>query len=578
MKYPKLLLQKLNEIWSGKHRSPIAVIVTAGGVSLLSYMVFAILPLFIPGGDFSHFPPYMALPDGGFDLENYYLLYLLIGINALLLFGMYFLSLKAVATLRDDAGAVLQPEHRRPWRNDRMTYYIFGITAVFHLVMLATPFLLSTDIFDYIRHGRIFALYGENPLIVPATYFPHDPFFPMGGWVNTGSVYGPLHVYVTGALAWLSGNGIGTNILVFKSFFIILNLANVALIGMIAARLRPGLEKKAMLFYGWNPFILTLVVANAHNDIFMLAFVLLGILCYVENRLLSGAFFIMLATLVKFIALPILLVYIALVIRRQKSFGRRVFMGIGTAAATVLPAVVSYAPLWEGRDTFNYLITVGQKTNFTVAGMLRDVAAGHLQLSLSNTIVQLSLVALLVGFTFWHVFGVKDADGLLSAAAGIAFLAPLALFWFQPWYLTLALGLLALRPWRLMYRAALLFSFTVMFFDSFWWHAPMSMNVEEPLRVLVVFGPPIALLAVLKGREALPTLYRRLMAWSHQGLGARQAAGQAVCDPGVRRLVFELGTLLAAALVPMALIVSNSPHLKDFVSLIAMKLKLLTRL
>ena len=45
-------------------------------------------------------------------------------------------------------------------------------------------------IFDYIRHGRIFAVYGENPLTVPATYFPGDPFFGVGGWVGTGAGVG----------------------------------------------------------------------------------------------------------------------------------------------------------------------------------------------------------------------------------------------------------------------------------------------------------------------------------------------------------------------------------------------------
>lgn len=577
MKNPTLEWQKLKDVWNGKHGNPATVIVTAGGVCLLAYMLFSVLPLFIPGADFSHFPPYLALPDGGFDLANYYLLYSLICANALLLFGLYFIALKAVSNLRSDESNLEAPSGFRLWRHDRVTHYIFGIAILFHLVMLVTPFLLSTDLFDYIRHGRIFALYGENPLVVPATYFPQDPFFALGGWVGTGSVYGPLHVYATGALALIAGDGIGANFLVFKAFFLCLNLVNLTLIGVIAARLRPGLEKKAMLFYGWNPFILALVVANAHNDIFMLTFVLAGVLCYLKRRLLLGALFITLATLVKFIALPILIVYVTLAIRKQKSFRKRLLIGVSSAVVAIAATVITYAPLWQGRDTFNYLTTVGQKTNFTVPGLLRDIAAGHLQLSLSTSVVQLSLAGMLVMYMIWHTFGVRDTGSLLSAAAGLAFLTPLALFWFQPWYLTLALGLIALRPWNLMYKISLVFSFTVMFFDSFWWHTPMSMDVQKTLRVLVVFGPPVALLFWFKGREILPGIFRRMVAWSLDDSAARKAVG-AVSDPGLGRVAFELTALCAAALVPMGLIVSSSPHLREMVNLVALKFHLLTNL
>ncbi len=562
--------QRLNKIYNGKLVNPTILIMTAGGACLFSYILFAVLPLFIPQADFSHFPPYMALPDGGFGLSDYYLLYLLICVNALFLFGLYFIALKAVNNLRSPPGIQAAPAPYRPWRRDRMTNYIFGFTVLFHLVMLFAPFLLSTDLFDYIRHGRIFAIYGENPLIVPATYFSHDPFFNLGGWVGTGSVYGPLHVYATGLLAKIAGNGFAANFLIFKAFFVCLDLVNVALIGTIAARLRPGLEKKAMLFYGWNPFILALVVANAHNDIFMLVFVLAGILCYLKRRLLLGAFFITLAVLVKFIALPILLVYIALAVRKQRKLKWKLLTGAGSLALAVATTLVSYSPLWEGRDTFSYLTAVGEKANFTIPKLIHDVAAGRLQLPLSSTVVQLALAAALVAYIMWHIGGVKNRAGLVSASAGIAFLMPLALFWFQPWYLTLALGLVALRPWRLIYQCALLFSFTVIFFDSFWWHSPLSMDVQETLRVLVVFGPPVALLVWCKGKEIIPNILERIIRWSLEK-GKTGKEPRLVDGPGTRWLTVELAALCAAALVPMAIVVSYSPHLRELVTLVGLK-------
>jgi len=607
MRYPKIVQQKSRDLWRASAANPLPALLVAGSISLLAYLLFALFAFFIPNTDASHFPPYLALPEGGFELSNYYLLYTAICINALMLFGFYLFALRAVGAGSkedvadgDDPGAAddgtAEPESAaRPgiWSN-RTNRIIFGFSVLFHLLMFLTPYLLSTDVFDYIRHGRIFAIYGENPLLVPATYFPQDPFFSMGGWVGTGAVYGSLHVYVTGALARLAGDGIGANLLLFKGFFIGLDLLNLVLIWKIAAMMKPGLERKSLVFYGWNPFLLTLVVANAHNDILMLTLVLGGLLCFLYRRYFVGLMLVMMATLVKFIALPVLLVYAALVIRRQQGLVRRlVYAGVSLALAVTL-TVVSYLPLWAGRDTFLYLTTVGQKTNFTISALIRDTAAGHLELSLSNMIAQGLLAAILVGYLIWHLIGVKRFSGLISAAAGLSLLTPLALFWFQPWYLTMGLGLVALRPWRYMYVVALAFSFSVMFFDSFWWHAPVSMDIQKPLRVLIVFGPPLLLLFILKARDSAPGAWKKLLAWALSdtsagpangeastdsavfgGTAAVRADGRHITDPSLARLIVEIGVLVVAAAMPIVLVISVSPTLRSFISLVGVKLKLL---
>jgi hypothetical protein len=321
----------------------------------------------------------------------------------------------------------------------------------------------------------------------------------------------------------------------------------------------------------------------------MLTLVLTGFLLYLDKRYLIGVLCLTAATLVKFIALPILLVYIALAVRKQPSRVAGAAFAGGSLALAAAVTILSYLPLWAGRDTFLYLTTVGQKTNFTISALIRDAAAGHLELSISNTIVQLTLAGILMAYLLWHLVGVRNFSGLVSASAGLALLTPLALFWFQPWYLTLGLGLVALRPWRYMYIAALAFSFSVMFFDSFWWHAPVSMDIQKPVRVLVVFGPPLVLLAILKAREAGPGAWRRLVGWALRGTttprGAVQpgaAAGSdgaaVVSDPSVLRLAVEISVLLVAAAIPMAAVISSSPTLRSFVSLVGVKLRLLVNI
>lgn len=578
MKYPAQAQKKLRHLWTGVHRKPLPVIVAAGCVSLLAYAIFVVLPFFIPNTDRGHFPPYLALPETGFELSNYYLLYAFISLNALAMFGLYLLALRAAGAGMDETA----PEAKSAEPARRLIRIVLAFSVLFHLMMFVAPSLLSTDLFDYIRHGRILAVYGENPLVVPATYFPQDPFFSVGGWVATGSVYGSFHVYVMALLSRIAGDGFAANFFLFKGFFIGLDILNLWLIRKIAARIKPGMEMKALLFYGWNPFILTLVVAGAHNDILMLALVLAGFLLYLDRRVRLGALCLALATLVKFIALPILLVYTGMAIRQKSGLVNRLKAGMGTLGIAMVIFFLSYLPLWAGRETFSYLATVGQKTNFTISALVRDAAAGHIQLSLSNTIVQFSLGAMLAAYLVWHIWGARDTNGLLSASAGLAFLTPLALFWFQPWYLTLALGLVALRPRGLMFLASLAFSFSVMFFDSFWWHAPVSMDIQKPLRVMVVFGPPVALLLIVKGRELLPALWKRVLAWALEqtadagpSAGESLAAREGIVDPSPVRLAVEVSILVGAAALPMVAVISTSSQLRYLVELMFLKIQLL---
>jgi hypothetical protein len=254
-----------------------------------------------------------------------------------------------------------------------------------------------------------------------------------------------------------------------------------------------------------------------------------------------------------------------------------VLIGGLSLAVVAATTVICYLPLWEGRGTFAYLTIVGQMTNYTLPSLLRDLTAGHLQLSLSNTIVQFSMAAILGCYMLWHARGVRDMNGLLSAAAGLAFLTPLALFWFQPWYLTLAMGLVALRPWWFMYRSALIFSLSVMFFDSFWWHTPLSTDIQKPLRAFVVFGPPIVILLILKAREVLPRGWDRMMSWSLKDAVSSNSA-RSMKAPSLGWLGIEVTALFAAAAVPMILVVSSSPQLKALATLLALKLKLVTNL
>jgi hypothetical protein len=453
--------------------------------------------------------------------------------------------------------------------------FIFAVG--FHLLMIAFPTLLSTDLFDYVRHGRIFAVHGENPLTVPAIFFQHDPFFNLGGWVSTGSVYGPIHAFVSGGLALVSGEGVGAAFIIFKTFYIAVNIVNLFLIWKIAARLVPGSQIKALVFFGWNPFIVILVAGNGHNDILMLAFVLGAILCYLDRRLMLGVLFLTLATLVKFVTLPLLVLYIALVVRQKKGFYHGLATGVIAVGIALGTTLVSYLPFWEGWGTFDYLTRVGNKTGYTIASIFNGLIHGTLDMPRGATVIILALP--LAGYIAWKMHKIRDISDFIYASAIIAFFIPLVMFWFQPWYIVLALGLVALKPRGALYTAMIVFSISVIFFDNFWWQSPIRMDVQRVLRVLIVFGPPLVTFAYLQLRASAPDSWRRFVTWSLENTSGRTSTtgrgDAATAQLSPVRMALEMTALVVAAAVPLAVVVASSTQLRSLADLLLVKLRLL---
>lgn len=573
MKLPTTIRSGISRLVNTEN--PAGLLIKAGCYSLLVYM-FATFPAFLyPTSDWSHFPPYLALPEKQYgDPGLFPLIYAITGIAVLTIFLLYLLALKLSTSNHAEAPS---PPTLRWWKTDRLTRVIIGFILIFHVAMFFMPTLLSTDIFDYIRHGRIFSIYGENPLTVPATYFSQDPFFGMGGWVSTGSVYGPLHVYLTGALTYFAGNSISLNLLLFKVFFLAINLVNIWLIWKITYIFNPGRERLAMVLYGWSPFVLVIVAENAHNDLLMLTFVLLGFLSHLKNRFLIAVLCFTLATLLKFITLPILVVYIALLIRNEKSLRDRLKIGAISTGLVSLATIICYLPFWEGMQTFYYTMTVGRLTNFTIPPMIRNLVADYAEVPMpqSHFLVQMVLAVILMLYLAWQLKKVHDTESLLAAAIGLAFITPVTLYWFQPWYITVALGLVAIKSTALMLRVMLFFSFTVLFYDNFWWQIPMSVNTERPLRTLIVIGLPLILLAVLKARELKPAA-GDLMAWIMKDRNPKTMDLMTGSSEASRSMVvFATGALIAAAVIPMVLVISSSPQLSHIADLLLIKLRFL---
>jgi hypothetical protein len=155
-----------------------------------------------------------------------------------------------------------------------------------HALVLLAPPLLSTDVFSYQAYGRMFADYSANPYVFGPHAFALDPVYPFIGakWVNMPTAYGPIFTALSALFAPLS---LASAVLAYKALAAIASLVIVALVWDIA-RLRGVDPVKAVALVGLNPLIVVYGVGGAHNDLLMLAVMMVGLRLVIAHRDRAG--------------------------------------------------------------------------------------------------------------------------------------------------------------------------------------------------------------------------------------------------------------------------------------------------
>jgi alpha-1,6-mannosyltransferase len=150
----------------------------------------------------------------------------------------------------------------------------WGIFGIYFLLLIAPP-MFSTDIFTYLSAGRLQVLYGVNPYEHGPVVRPQDPVFGWTGlvWLDTPSVYGPLFTLLTAALTPLGPAG-GMWSLKFVAF---LSAGTCAWLTWKIAQDLGRPPKQALAFVALNPLLLLFALAGGHNDLLMLAVLLVAV-------------------------------------------------------------------------------------------------------------------------------------------------------------------------------------------------------------------------------------------------------------------------------------------------------------
>ena len=404
-----------------------------------------------------------------------------------------------------------QPSTSRHTRTMRL---IWLTTIISGLIYVFTPAMLSHDILVYASYSRVIGVYHANPYFVPLSAFPLDPFNPLNYWSHAIAAYGPIWLAICAFWGLVSGSQPLGYILAFRLFALAAHLLNIWLVTMILRALgqSPRTVTLGALLYAWNPLVLLESSLGGHNDVFMVTFMLAGILLAVHadgreqltqlRGYLLPTIAFSLAALIKFTTLPLIILFIILlackVLRPATStsmsikdaFSRRwqpaLSAAISAGIISVIVALVCYGPFWIGHS-INAIVssfTSPPSALYAENSILRAVldwqqanslppnTFGNTLLSiLANhktwddiSILALAIVILSAAIWMWHIPTLRNF--VLSTVAALGALL-IVTPWFYSWYVTWLVGLIAIcLPSKDSRMARALLAFTLAFSAS----------------------------------------------------------------------------------------------------------------
>jgi len=280
---------------------------------------------------------------------------------------------------------------QRLWNIVLITPIAFGLIHFFIFP------ISSTDLYDYVSRGRISGVHAGNPFVRVPDDYPDDAYVQLAAWRKDPSAYGPFWEVLSGLIGRYSGGPLWNDMLAYKGIALMSYLCSTLFIASILRRIVPHRSLAGTLLFAWNPLVLFEGVANAHNDMLMVALLLGGIwiLSYgvkkpssqgTENdpfgnslHNLLALLFLSLAVLVKFI--PILLLPAFLLYMQSRENGRR--LRWKNILLFLLPVGVLffsyYRVFWEWNEMTSNLLQRTEMFRMSLASVTRLVLQKFIQ-------------------------------------------------------------------------------------------------------------------------------------------------------------------------------------------------------
>jgi hypothetical protein len=398
-------------------RHPILAFVLLGVVSETIYLAYAVLyPLTIYGQ-----------ADRPFDLEQlsqtrqWAAAAYVVGL--LTLFAIFWAALRIAQRVRV------------PLRLAVVFGLIFGLTLVWLYPVTAT------DVFQYVLRARMRVVHGANPMVVTPDQFPDDPLLPFAGeWADNLSPYGPAWELLAEGIARLGPHDAVSGALAYKSVAL---LAYLACLGLLAWG--TGGDTHALLLFAWNPLVLLQGPGNGHNDLLMLAWMLLALLLWKRGRLWAPAVAALtLAVLTKLSAALLAPLLMVAILRGQHGWRRRLAVLVGAGMLALGLVLLAYVPFWPPWESLaGVLDEFSNRYTYTIAALLRMILREFIPNKLALAIPRTAGQVIFAALYLWTLARVwQRRMGLAEAGFLIYFVylltSPSYRIWYPLWLVPLA--------------------------------------------------------------------------------------------------------------------------------------------
>ncbi len=386
--------------------------------------------------------------------------------------------------------------------NPRLGRIVIGLTALFTLPALISRDLFSPDMYSYIIYGRMAGVHGLNPYVHMPVEVRSDPYLSYVYWRSLLTPYGPLWTSWSAFLDLAVPGGVRLQVFTYKLLGALVHMGNTLLIGVMVRRVSPRNVALAMAVYGWNPLPLWEFAGNAHNDAFMLFFILAALLALHSRRVLLGAGLLGVAIATKFTAALFLPFYLLALYRSGEGIPDRLRKTAIAAAVTGGVWLISWVPYW-GDGGWRRMISLPEQSEWylnslpsALFALVRYVLALLFGLAPSTAGYAADKVVTLATVTIILLVGLRlaarlhDTEDLAEVwfwffFAYLAFVGP----YFWPWYATTLIPLAAMTRQTFAWILSTILSVTVMLVYSCGGCRTYFNASDSPLTGLGLFLP-----------------------------------------------------------------------------------------
>ena len=194
-------------------------------------------------------------------------------------------------------------------------FRIFKLPDVIHLIAITIVILLfsypafSYDLFNYIFDARILANYHLNPYEYKALDFPGDHWTRFMHWTHRTYPYGPVWLFLTLPVYFLGFGKFVLTLLNFKLLFSVGYILSAYLIYTILKLLKSKNALFETAFFALNPLIIIETLVSPHNEIWMLALLLISLYLLLSKKKLPAYITLALSGGIKYLTFTLLPLY-----------------------------------------------------------------------------------------------------------------------------------------------------------------------------------------------------------------------------------------------------------------------------